>query len=281
MQNFNYIQPLKYGSRFMKPNAIFFVEVSVLSQWLAVALALELVFFARIWRMAFYASVLMACFAGTGLLLIAIAGPVLLGRVNARLMGLIFLAVLVALVVAVKIHWYDIVSHRFLEYQKVGASANQRFVAPVDVMFAEFDKPGFFFTGEGPGAISKTEGNTWWVVAKLAYEYGVLPTFAFCSFLLYVLFAGAPSKRMAFTYAILMNFMGGFIIPIWPLLIFVLGGLFRIKASERGSDRGKGKGSGRSKKKSRGLTAPGSRGLTEKDMAGLFQPKPRPTAPTA
>jgi hypothetical protein len=229
--NFNYIQPIIYGSRLMKPNAIFFLEVSVLSQWTAVALALEVVFFARIWRMAFYAVILVACFAGTGLLLLAMTGPVILGRVKIKTMAAVLVVVLVGVVVAIKINWYDQVSHRFDEYQKTGASANHRFVEPIAVMFEEIDKPAFFFTGEGPGTISKDNANTWWVVAKIAYEYGVLPTIAFSAFLLYVMFAGAPSGRMAFTYVMLMNFMGGFIIPVWPLFIFTLGGMFRIKES--------------------------------------------------
>ncbi len=230
-KNFNYIQPITHDSRLMKPNAVFFLEVSVLSQWTAVALALELVFFARVWRMAFYATILVACFAGTGLLLVAMTAPVLLGRVRVRTMATIFVVALIGLTVAIKIHWYEMVSSRFNEYQKAGASANERFVAPIDVMFAEFEKPGFVFVGEGPGAISKDEGNTWWVVAKIAYEYGVFPTLTFCAFLIFVLFAGAPSSRLAYTYVMLMNFMGGFIIPIWPLLIFMLGGMFRFKES--------------------------------------------------
>lgn len=246
MQDFVYIQPLKYASRLMKPNAVFFLEVSALSQWLAIALALELVFFARVWRMAFYASVLLSCFAGTGLLLLVIAGPVLLGRLSVRTMSVVFLVALIAMVVAIKIHWYDTVNSRFTEYSKTGASANFRFVAPIQVMLSELDKPGFFFSGEGAGSISKTEGNVWWVVAKIAYEYGIVPMLSFSAYLLYVLFKGAPSKRMAFTYAVLMNFMGGFIIPAWPLLIFLLGGMFRIKESRRTSGRGR---DGRSKKR--------------------------------
>lgn len=237
---FNYIQPITSSGRLMKPNAIFFLEVSVLSQWTAVALAIELVFFARIWRMAFYAFVLLACFAGTGLLLLAICAPVLIGRMKPRTMGAIFIVVLIGLTIAVKIHWYEQVSRRFDEYQKSGASANHRFVEPIGVMLDEIQRPGFVFVGEGPGTISKENGNVWWVVAKIAYEYGVFPMLTFAVFLVYVIASGAPSQRMSFVYIMLMNFMGGFIIPIWPILIFILGGFFRFpEGGRRGRSREK------------------------------------------
>ena len=50
--NFNYVQPIVWGLNYMKPNAVFFLEVSFLSQFIALALGIELVLFRRWWRVA-------------------------------------------------------------------------------------------------------------------------------------------------------------------------------------------------------------------------------------
>ena len=73
MDGYNYLQPLHYGARFYKPNAVVFLEVSLISQFTALAMIIELVYFTQIWRLAVYAGVLVAIFAGTGLLLLALA----------------------------------------------------------------------------------------------------------------------------------------------------------------------------------------------------------------
>jgi len=113
MEGFVYIQPFQYGSHFMKPNGIFFLEVSYLSQWTAIALALELVYFRRTWRMSFYAVVLLSCLAGTGLLLLLVCAPVLLSRVSKRSLAVVGVVFLVCVITAISINWVQNVQHRF------------------------------------------------------------------------------------------------------------------------------------------------------------------------
>jgi hypothetical protein len=50
-----------------------------------------------------------------------------------------------------------------------------------------------------------------------------------------------PSQRVALVLFVLFNLMGGFNIPVYPLLIFLIGGLFRIKEDKRGGKSSSGK----------------------------------------
>ena len=241
---FVYIQLIRYGSNLMKPNGIFFLEVSYVSQWTAVALALELVYFRRVLRLLFYAVILVASFAGTGLLLLAICAPVLLTRMSWK--SLLGVAAVVALgvVFAVEINWYEQVNHRFTEYQQTRSSANHRFIEPFDVLVDVLHKDNAMFTGEGPGNIPKGEARIWWASTKLTYEYGILPAIAFMVFFGYMLFYKAPSQRIALVLFVLFNLMGGFNIPVYPLLIFLIGGLFRV-----GNGHAAGEASGKAERR--------------------------------
>jgi hypothetical protein len=231
-QGFIYIQPFNYGSPYMKPNSIFFLEVSYLSQWTAIALALELVYFRRLWRMCFYAAILLGSFAGTGLLLLLISGPVLLSRVSRRSLIGVGIVLIVCGVTAFSINWLQQVEHRFTEVQYYGSSAYHRFVIPFQVLADFVSHPMSFLVGEGPGNGAKQTGDMWWAFTKIAYEYGVLAGIFFEIFVGYVLFKKAASQRIAFMLIIFFNFMGGFIIPVYPLLIWLIGGLFRIRGSK-------------------------------------------------
>jgi hypothetical protein len=228
-----YIQPIQFGSSIMKPNGIFFLEVSYVSQWTAVALALELVYFRRIWRLVFYAVILLASFAGTGLLLLAICSPVLLTRMSWKSLLGVVAVVAAGVVFAVNINWYGQVSHRFGEYQQTKSSANHRFIEPFEVLAEVLHRDNSMFTGEGPGNIPKGESRIWWASTKLTYEYGIVPALSFMAFFGYMLFHKAPSQRVAIVLFVLFNLMGGFNIPVYPLLIFLIGGLFRIKVEKR------------------------------------------------
>nr|QQZ51583.1 hypothetical protein JKL49_11685 [Phenylobacterium glaciei] len=216
----------------MKPNGIFFLEVSYVSQFLAVAFALELVYFQRLWRLIFYAVILVSTFAGTGLLLLAVCAPILLGKINARTLGGVLIVIAISALLAVQINWYQQVEHRFGEYRNTGASANHRFIEPYEVLVEVVKRPYSAYTGSGPGSGAKDGQAFWWVSTKLAYEYGFLTMISFLAFFGYVLFANAPSRRIAFVLFILFNFMGGFIIPVYPLFIFLLGGMFRVRSGE-------------------------------------------------
>jgi hypothetical protein len=228
-QGYVYIQPIIYGSHYMKPNGVFFLEVSYLAQFLAVAFALELIYFQRIWRLMFYAGTIVSTFSGTGLLLILVSAPILLGKLTWRTLGAVLLVVAACVVLAVQINWYQQVEHRFGEYKNQTTSANHRFVEPLEILIDTVKQPKYVFSGAGPGNGAKDDNTFWWVSTKIVYEYGLVSFIAFIAFFLTCMFKNTPSRRMAFVLVVMFNFMSGFIIPVYPLLIFLIGGLFRVR----------------------------------------------------
>lgn len=230
LPGFNYIQPITWGSRLMKPHGIFFLEVSTVSQFLAVAFAIEIIYFRRIWRLVTYIVVLLATFAGTGPLLLLLSAPVLMAKLSWRSILLVLVIFAVGCFAADRIHWYQQVQGRFTEYEKQGSSAHLRFIDPLLSLSETIGKPERLFSGIGPGNTSKDDGTVSWAATKVAVEYGVLGLIGFSVFIGYVLFKGAPSQRMAFMLLVFFNFMGGgIVIPIYPIMIFIMGGLFRVE----------------------------------------------------
>ena len=250
-----YLQPIRYGSNLMKPNGVFFLEVSYVSQWTAVAFALELVYFRRLYRLLFYAVILVASFAGTGLLLLAISAPVLLTRMSWKSLLGVVAVVALGVLFAIQINWYEQVNHRFTEYRQTRSSANHRFIEPFDVLVDVLHRENTMFTGEGPGNIPKGEARIWWASTKLTYEYGILPAISFMAFFGYMLFYKAPSQRVAMVLFVLFNLMGGFNIPVYPLLIFLIGGLFRVSHGKSSSEPS-GKAERRKGSRSASLNSP-------------------------
>jgi hypothetical protein len=230
--HFNYVQPIKFGSRLMKPNGIVFLEVSLLSEWTAVAFGLELIYFRRFWRMLFYAIVLVATFAGTGLFMLLLSAPVLLTGISRKSLASVVVIFTAAVIFASQIHWNSQVNQRFTEYQMQETSSYKRFIEPFQILQTTLLHPGALVVGEGPGNGDKENGAAWWPITKICYEYGFLAGFAFLAFLSYVMLQGAPSQRIAFLLLVMFNFMAGAAIPVYPILLFVFGGLFRIRESK-------------------------------------------------
>jgi hypothetical protein len=234
LPGFNYIQPIIYGSNLMKPHGVFFLEVSTVSQFIAVAFAIEMIYFRRLWRLIYYVVVLLATFAGTGPLLLLLCAPVLLAKLSWRTVLLVLVIFGIGYVAADKLHWYQQIHGRLTEYETTNSSAHLRFVDPLEDLVAAISKPKGLLTGIGPGNTAKDDGTVSWAATKVAVEYGLLALIAFGGFVGYVLLKGAPSQRMAFVLLAFFNFMGGgIVIPIYPIMIFLMGGLFRVKSSRR------------------------------------------------
>lgn len=225
---FNYIQPIVWGMNYMKPNGVFFLEVSFLSQFIALALGIELVVFRRWWRIALFTTAVFITFAGTGLLLLLLTAPVLIGRVSIR--NMLFAIAVFALVglLAWWLGWVDLVSHRFDEFNRTGASANMRFVEPY-TRLAEFaSDPNSLYRGIGAGQIEKALNFQWWPITKAILEYGIIPGVLFYGFFLYTLFNRAPRLRIAYMLAIWFSFEGALLTAVNPITCMLLSTMFVI-----------------------------------------------------
>lgn len=230
---FNYIQPIISGSGFMKPNAIFFLEVSFLSQYLAIALAIEIVLFQRIWRIALFTGVLFGCFAGTGLLLLALTLPVLLGRLEMRYMALVIIGLVFVALGALELGWLDMVAQRIGEYRYGGSSANMRFVAPLDRLVHFLSTPNSLYTGIGAGQIEKANNYQWWPITKATVEYGAITGTLLYAMIFYTLFNRPPYRRLAFMLLVWFSIEGALLTAVNPYTCALLSSLFVIDRTSR------------------------------------------------
>jgi hypothetical protein len=65
---------LGYTSSFHKSNAEFFLEPSFLSQYMALGIIIEILYFGKWWRIALYGLAIFASFSGTGMVLLVLFG---------------------------------------------------------------------------------------------------------------------------------------------------------------------------------------------------------------
>lgn len=227
-----YIQPIIYGSRFMKPNAVTFLEVSLLSQFIALALAFELTLFRRPIRLIVLAAGLLMTMAGTGALLMALTLPVLLGRMRMRNAIVMLAILLVVCVIAFRLGWFDIVSTRMDEYKHNGTSANMRFILPLERLLEFLHDPRGLIAGIGAGQIEKGGNFIWWPFVKTAIEYGLISAIIFYAWVIYCLFRRAPQGAIAFVLIVWFSFEGTLLTAHNVLSLVMFGTLLRIAPEE-------------------------------------------------
>lgn len=231
---FVYLQPLEWGSRFYKPNAYFFLEVSILSQFVGMALLIEVIWFQRLWRLALYSVVMLSAFAGTGLLLVLSAMPLVLLRTSPRVAGLLAAALLILPPAVFLSGWYEAVQHRITELNRPHTSGNQRFVAPVIEMREFYKRPESIYSGKGAGNILQNPDIVWWSLAKVSVEYGLISTVLFHIFLIHMLFSRTPTRRLALGLLVSFVFLNGSLaVPVNGFICYLLAGLLRPDLSIR------------------------------------------------
>lgn len=234
LPQFVYLQPIRYGSLLMKPNAFFFLEVSFLAQFLALALMVEFLYFGRLWRLILFGLSILLTFAGTGLLLVLLCAPLVIPQLNRRTLLIMSGVALVTLLLALQLGWYDLISHRFTEYQRADSSSSHRFVAPVLELARVMRSRNILITGEGAGSIQETLDFTWWPAAKLMVEYGLLTTMAFFVYLGVSVFRQAPNIRLAVVVLVFFNFLGGGLAtPVYALTPLLFCGLMHVPPRRR------------------------------------------------
>ena len=224
-REYMYLQPVVWGSSFMKPNGFFMLEASFLSQFLALAIIIELIWFQRIGLLLLFAVALLATVAGTGLLLLLVTLPFLVVRLKPRLLVPLLVAVPLLATAAIATGWTDVVYQRLGTFAQPGTSAHSRFVAPfllpVDTVQAEGARS--VFVGDGPGNVQENHNDQWNVFAKVVIEYGVLPFVVFLVFSLVTALRFGRSVVLAWGLLVVFYFLSGaFLQPPIVYLMFVL-----------------------------------------------------------
>ncbi len=213
--NFNTTNPLTWGSHIYKSNGVFFVEPSVFSQFLSIAILFEVLYFRRTMRMAVFVIALLLTYSGTGPLMLGIVLPwVILQRRAYRL--LIGLAVLAGIAVATGDLWHlDALLGRVSEFGQRDTSATDRFIAAAWVIADTMRWSAHdMLLGYGPGSYVRVVRFAAYdahdpVWAKLLFEYGILGVVSFSAFFCRALFHAVPSGWIAVALGVGFIVFGG------------------------------------------------------------------------
>ena len=235
-----YIQPVHWGSPYTKPNAIFFLETSSTSQFLAFGLIIEICLFRRPVQTAAMLSGLLLTFGGTGLLLILLTAPFILFYLRPIFALVLVVCAPLALGGAGAIGLIDNAAKRSTEFSKEGSSANQRFLAPLEIIDETLNGDGLkALFGTGAGNMPRAMNIVWNPVSKMLVEYGLIAFAAWFLFMIGCVFgSGVPFvvSWMVFMAFQLLN--GSLLVPINSMYCIMLSSLYLVRAgsAERSTD---------------------------------------------
>jgi hypothetical protein len=213
IRGFNMQAPIAYGEAAYRVNGIVFSEPSFFSQFMAVAIVVELLTSKRLLPVALYGLALLLSYSGTGFILLAICLPLIL--ITRRHWGLLWL-IIGALALAMALGSYldlDKLTGRLGEFGAVRSSAHARFVAGFDVL-AQYlwPDPVKALFGYGAGAFPGYAVRMPFPVAemtlfKMIFEYGLLGAALYFAFIFYCVFrSSAPAiVRLAVALTLLLN----------------------------------------------------------------------------
>jgi hypothetical protein len=240
LRGYNTRPTLGYGSEFHKANGEFFLEPSFLSQYLAVAIIIEILFFGRWKRMALYGMAMFCSFSGTGMILLAVFAVV--SVIKARRYELLYPVplLLIALFFLQDNPYVEAITGRVGEFGAQGSSASVRFETP-NTALLDFITHDFtaFLIGKGPGIVDQLgiirhygQAN-YPALHKLLIEYGLIGTAPFMAFIVWSFFARPRSRVLAGAFFIMYMLLSGSLLqPHTIYLFYVLGILMPIQWEE-------------------------------------------------
>jgi hypothetical protein len=230
IEGYNTRPTLGWGSDFRKSNGEFFLEPSFLSQFLAVSVIIEILFFGNWKRIALYGAGIFCSFSGTGMLLLVLFGIATV--IKARRYELLYpLPLLLVVFLLVQDNTYvQAITGRINEFGESGTSASIRFDAPNEALFDLINRDFIgFLIGKGPGVVDQLgqfygygESN-YPALHKLLIEYGLLGTVPFMLFLGWRFFAWPRSRILAGAlFVMYMALSGSLLQPHTIFLAYVL-----------------------------------------------------------
>lgn len=215
---YNYVQPLEWGSPWMKPNGLFFLETSHVAQFIGIGLVIELGLFRRLGIAGFLGVALFVTYGVTGLVLVLSSLPFLLFRLRPAV-GLAVAAVIpLAVAVAAGGGLLDSFTRRSAEFTQSSSSAYNRFVLPVEWSAAALTgDPETAWLGSGAGSMPKgvndeetgTAGLTWPPYTKVGVEYGAIVLGLWLVFIAVSLFGGGVPFIVSWAAFVQYAFMNG------------------------------------------------------------------------
>jgi len=206
---YNTTYPITYGSPISKPNGGFYLEPSLFSQFLAISIIIEILFFKR-WNRVFVLFVaIVTSFSGTGLIILMILGLPLLFKLKFKQALVVILAGALVAVIFFNSEYGSVTSGRADEYNSQNSSFSIRFINPFKTIFSGDQKD--MLIGHGSGQTERTqfpfEAN-FTAIPKLWYEYGFLPMIIFTLFLMHCFFFRNSSILIAAIF-LMYTFLSG------------------------------------------------------------------------
>jgi hypothetical protein len=218
---------LFYGSSFYKANADFFLEPSFLSQYMAVAIIIEILFFASWKRIALYAAAIFVSFSGTGMILLLLFAVATVIRTKRWAMLYPLPLVVILLIVFQDNQFVTAIIGRLGEFDDTNTSAFMRFIGPNEVLSAILGPDfGAFLVGRGPGFVEELNRGAlgapvnFPVIHKMLLEYGIIGTLPFMVFIVTRFFAGSRSKLLSAAALLMYLFLSGSLLQPHTIYLF-------------------------------------------------------------
>lgn len=229
--NYVYMNKLRWDLHWIKPNGFFFLEVSHLSQFIGMALIIELAKFRRLKFMALYAVALLSSFGGTGTLLVLSSAPFLISRLPRKYLVAAALAVPFLLVVAAQIGVLDNFTGRVEEFGQEKSSGYNRFVLPAETAAQALGRDGLGgLLGSGAGSIPAGDptkggfnGFAWSPYAKVIYEYGLIGFLIWLPLTVLAIFNRGVPFVICWIAFVQYNFLNGSLnVPLHTVYCYIL-----------------------------------------------------------
>ena len=216
MPGFATYQPIEYGSPLSRSNGFFMLEPSIFSQYVALGVIIEILYFQTKWRLAVYSAALIFSYSGSGLIALVLVPGILFSRRSFGILAAMAVIGCLAFATSEFLH-LDIVLQRSTELSgnNTNTSGYARYQAPVQVIaryLLPYTRDLLF--GFGPGTWHgyqirmpfETHDPAW---AKVLLEYGLVGSVLFGSLLFLALFKNSRSKWLAMALAIGFFTFGG------------------------------------------------------------------------
>jgi hypothetical protein len=230
---YNTTYPITYGSPISKPNGGFYLEPSLFSQFLAVSIIIEILFFKRWMRVLIMFIAIVTSFSGTGLTLLIILGLPLLFKLSLKQATVVVLAGAIVAFVFFNSEYGSVTSNRADEYNSQNSSFSIRFINPFKMVFASDQKE--ILLGHGPGQTERehfpVESN-FTAIPKLWYEYGFVPMIVFMLFLIHCFFSRNKSILTAALFLMYAFLSGSLLQPQTIFFVFLMTLISTIKLED-------------------------------------------------
>jgi hypothetical protein len=240
-EGYNLTIPVTQGAGYFKSNGLFLIEPSVASQFVAIGMMLELLYFKRAWALGTLALAMFVTVSGTGLMVISLF--LVLYFFSARsggkreiLLALGVVALFAILVTLVFEEVGDALLERRTEFFDESSSGYQRFVSPWRGLLVLIERhPSYLLYGVGPGAAETIDfAFTHWTNTpfKLISEYGAPLFVLWCAMFLHAI--RRPGNGLLIIPMIYFFFFTGGYHQFGPAIYFLFA-MFTLNATDQRS----------------------------------------------